>query len=501
VVRSLAILGVLVVAGCGKTPDPPGSPGAAGIGGNAGIGGRGIGGGGSGGMADAGGGAAGVGGGAAGAAATSGAGGAAGARAAGTAGSGGALGCTITATAALAPAIPTVGIVTFTTDVTGISSARIEFGLASGGPVMTAPVDLTQPGYRTLLLGMRGSSSYAFRIVATSGAGTCISPDYTLVTGDVPSRSGIPTVTTTIVSPAAHANGFIVLSMARIVMIVDSSGALVWWTIGPSSYVTRAHMSWDGKDMYSLTGNPSNSNGGVARISMEGTDAENNLSGLSKAHHDFTAIPGGIAAMLWTGNGPDTPNALVERSKDGTLTTVLADFSAVYSTEQNDFHPNAIHYTPWDDGYTISDLIPRAFVKVTRKGALVWQFGGGNPKDPSKFFTGLPPWTHNHGHHLLADGTFAFFTGGGSARIQVFTLDVANLTATRGLDYHPAGPTSSALGDAQFLPNGNILMNVGEGSGEIHEIDGAGQLVARYQLAGNLGYSEFRSSLYGPPPY
>ena len=227
----------------------------------------------------------------------------------GTGGDGGAAGgenrCTITATSSLAPAIPTVGIVTFTTNLTGITGAQVRFGLASTGPTLTAPVDLTQPDYRTLLLGMKASSAYVFRIVATSDAGTCTSQDYPLTTGPVP--ASVPMVTTTIMDAAAHARGFIITVASGIVLIIDADGAPVWWT--PAVGALRAHMSWEGKDMYTLA--PRN----VARISMEGTNAQNNLSGLANAHHDFTAIPGGIAVLLMTGSTA-AANSVVERSTD-----------------------------------------------------------------------------------------------------------------------------------------------------------------------------------------
>ena len=101
--------------------------------------------------------------------------------------------CTITATSTMGT-IPTVGIVTFTTSATSPTAAEIRFGLASTGPTMTAPVDLTKAMYRTLLLGMKGSSSYVYRIVVTSSAGTCTSQDYTFMTGAVPSSVPKPTV-------------------------------------------------------------------------------------------------------------------------------------------------------------------------------------------------------------------------------------------------------------------------------------------------------------------
>jgi hypothetical protein len=61
------------------------------------------------------------------------------------------------------------------------------------------------------------------------------------------------------------------------------------------------------------------------------------------------------------------------------------------------------------------------------------------------------------------------------------------------------GATSNVLGDVQRLPNGNLLVTFST-SGQIHEIDRAGKLVMKL-TASSYGYSEFRESLYGPPPY
>ena len=57
---------------------------------------------------------------------------------------------------------------------------------------------------------MKGSTSYVYRIVATSRAGTCTSQDYTVMTGAVP--SSVPKPTATIMNAAAHDKGFIVTS-------------------------------------------------------------------------------------------------------------------------------------------------------------------------------------------------------------------------------------------------------------------------------------------------
>src|SRR5262245_31407720 len=88
--------------------------------------------------------------------ASGGAGGGAAGGATGTGGGGGAQAALFTVDVQLAsdvnPNAPgTIGIVTWSVTVAPLASARIEFGL-DGSYGMTAPVDLSAAGYRTLLL-------------------------------------------------------------------------------------------------------------------------------------------------------------------------------------------------------------------------------------------------------------------------------------------------------------------------------------------------------------
>ena len=85
--------------------------------------------------------------------------------------------------------IKTVGIVTWSTNLAGLTSAKIDFGLDTKYG-MTAPVGKPVAGDNTtLLLGMKptvSSSSprtYHYQITATGTAGDCVSPDYTITTG------------------------------------------------------------------------------------------------------------------------------------------------------------------------------------------------------------------------------------------------------------------------------------------------------------------------------
>jgi hypothetical protein len=432
--------------------------------------------------------------------------------AAGTAGAGGAGGCTITATSSLSAAISTVGIVTFTTSLASIDSAEIRFGPASTGPTMTAPVDLGQPGHRTLLLGMKPSTRYVFRIVARSSAGTCTSADDTIMTGVAP--MAVPTPKATIMNAAAHARGFIVTSGGVDVngaWIFDADGAPVWWAPTTPSEPSRIAMSWDGTKMYMMALNNMNTDGGgqITIVGMDGTGTTT-AAGMKKSHHDLTAIPGGFATILWNATGTDAPCSLVERADDGTITTIVADMSSVYNgvattSTGGKFHTNSIHYYPSDDTYTLGDRNPNLYVKVSRTGQLIWQLGGGMPKDPGKFFSGAGTWMVNHGHHLLPDGTFLLFSNGVSTNPQVpwpsvvlgFQLDTSTMTASSGFVYMGDNISSSVLGDVQRLPNGNILITASR-TGVITEVMPGGQPVASFQ-ATEFGYAEYRDSLYGPP--
>jgi hypothetical protein len=482
--RLIAAGAVISVAACGSgngTPGVAGTAGAAGTGGMTGTAGA------TGGASPAG--AGGAGSGAPGGAGT-----------AGAAGTGGTAGCTFDVTAVLSPAIATVGVVTFATNLTGITSAEIRFGPASGGPTLTAPVDLSQPGYRTLLLGMKANHEYRFRIAANTAAGACTSEEHAITTGAVPGNPRRPVVT--IADPAAHAKGFMILVSSGPVYILDAAdGEPVWGGTYRSGLAARAHMSWDGKNMFIVSQNasPSTGAGNLARISMDGTETESYVSGIRSVHHDFTAIPGGLAMLTWTSYA-NTVNAVVERADDGTLTTVIPDLAAVYQPVDA-FHPNSIHYHPWDDSYTISDTFAWLYVKITRRGDLVWQLGGKNPKDPRKHFR--LDWSGgNHGHQLFADGTFLFFNNPATAR--VLALDTTAMTVASTLTYRTSaeGATTGALGDVQRLPNGNILITYSMG-GVIEEIDATGKLVATFRVndPDSFGYTEFRETLYGPPPY
>jgi hypothetical protein len=420
---------------------------------------------------------------------------------AGTTGDGGTIACTITSQAVQSTAIPTVFTVTWSTNLSNLTSAEIDFGPSSSGPTMVAPVDLTQPSYKTILIGMKPSSSYVYRILAKTSTGSCTGEDAPIMTGAL---TNAPKPTVTISSASSHDKGFIVTSSGLTgssAYIMDPDGTVVWAApMGVPSEPSRVHLSWDATKMYEMSLNVMNTGSGKIVLQPLDGSAATTLAGVAASHHDLAAIPGGLTTPMWNTSGIDAPCSVVEFTEAGVMTTVVADVGTLYNSST--FHTNSIHYYARDNDYTIGDRNPNLYVKISRTGDLIWQFGGTNPKDPTKFFSGVTTWQVNHGHDLSADGTFVFFNNDAN-EMWNYKLDESTMTASQVMHYTASGATSDVLGDAQVLPNGNILVTFSTG-GQMHEITPSGTLVMKIAAptpGQNFGYAEFRESLYGPPPY
>jgi hypothetical protein len=413
--------------------------------------------------------------------------------------------------------IPTVGVVDWSVNLPSISQASIVFGPQDGTTTLTAPIDvMTGPNFHTLLLGMKASKTYSYKI----SADTCTSDAYTITTGAMPNAVAHLTRTT---GPAAssQAKGFIITSSgpgslsagigagntSAYAYIIDADGDIVWWAPAPVS-CSRAKMSYDGQYMWMAELNVDNStkNGGeIRRVSMDGLTSTGSIPGLADCHHDLTVLPDGkIACLSWIQQSGDQPSDLLESDYQGNVKKVMTLDSKVYAGGtglgggSGTYHANSIHYHDYDDSYTISDRNPNLFIKVTRAGVLKWQFGGSCTNAPAPAC--VPgDWKVNHGHDMLKDGTFLIFNNGqsGASTALFYKLtETGTLSASKTGQYSP-GTTSSVLGDVQRLPNGNTLVTFSI-AGSMDEIDASGDLVQH--ITGPGGYADWRETLYGPPP-
>jgi hypothetical protein len=400
--------------------------------------------------------------------------------------------------------IPTVGVIEWSLAGGPPSSASIVYVLR-GAPSSIlnrggeAPVDLTKPSYRTLLLGLKQASDYTFHIEAVRDGQSCSSPDYALpTTGSFATQ---PSISVTVSRADERQPGFIVTSSGIFLppsaFIIDADGDVVWYHAAPEN-TTRAQMDYEGENMWMVALNVLDEGGEMDVVSMDGAEGQQNVPGFENAHHDFTVMPGGkVAALVWHEPGNDPPSDLVIRAPDGTVSTAFAIGSNLYLSDT--YHADAIHYLPFDDSFTISDRNPNLVVKVSATGTPEWQVGGacaGAPAGPS---CAPGDWLVNHGHHLLEDGTFVLFNNGESGfnHVREFKLSLppSAFAATPVEDYTGTG-SENTLGDVQRLPGGNTLVTYSTDA-QIAELDPSWNVVQTFSA--RVGYTSWRPTLYGPP--
>lgn len=418
-------------------------------------------------------------------------------------------GCAFDVSFELSPLLSTVGIVTWSTELAAIDQAYIDFGPDSSYG-MRAAVELDEPDFRTLLLGMRTDAEYHFRITAVSGASSCTSDDFVFHTGPAP--TGLIRARTEVLLPSEVAPGFLIAPTyggggagpavsTGDVAIYDVSGEVVWWSLDVMSGISRAALSYDGKWMIARDANP---NGGddsdVMRISMDGLQRE--PLGVPHGHHDFAVTPdnGIVFIVRPDGEGCDE---ILELAEDGTWTTLFDVASGFDDLDESGepCHSNSIQYDAASDSFTLSVLNQNAYLNFSADGELLWRLGG----DDSQFTGTGATWSRQHGHHLLDSTRLLFFNNGSignapgaaesSLAIEV-ELDFEAMTATRVWTYD-GDNRSVTFGDVRRLGNGNTLVTYSN-AGLVHEVNPEGVLVRTmsWNLGGAIGYTSHRATLY-----
>lgn len=394
----------------------------------------------------------------------------------------------------MAEIVPTVGIVEFTTNLTDVEEAFVEFGLDTSYG-QQAPVDLSEPNYRTLVLGLKAARDYHARVVVISGSERCESADFTLTTPEPP-NSIVSQYTFDTRLADEVAPGFVLTSRwsnpGGPVFIFDSDNDLVWWYEAEGDDVMRSRLSFDGKYMWLRNTAQADGTGVVRRIELDGSNPESWALGTTT--HDLAVIPdGNVGLVSHAENGCDE---ILEFNPD--TEEVRTVFNLTEAHGQVDCHVNALVYQSDDDSFVISDWAESIYVKIARQtGEIIWimnteygQFEGAS-------------WEKQHSMHMLAPDHILLFSNGGNGqptRILEYEFDVTAGTATEIWRYED-GPSTMYGGDVQRLPNGNTLITY-SASAEMHEVNPAGQIVRHFSgtLGNTFAYSMFRTSLYGPPP-
>jgi hypothetical protein len=389
----------------------------------------------------------------------------------------------------ISPSAPaTVGIVTWSIEGAGkLLEAHIDFGL-DGNYGMTAPVDLAQEGFRTILLGMKPSRTYHFQIAATDDQGEYKSADYTIETG--PATDLVTLRGFTVMSEEQRERGFIIASTWRgdsssVVYIIDADGEIVWWYETDLDGIASARMSEDGQNMWMVP--PCTTAEGIRRVSMDGLDYQ--AYDNTVAAHDLTPVSG--ETMAYIDYSEADCNSIFEITPDGNNREVFEP--EPYTS--GSCHGNALRYSKTEDVYTLSDLNTDIYV-VSRDGQFLWQL--------SDLVGSNAVWGYRqHGHQLL-DNSFLFFAN--DVDVNVSAVMEYDLDGNQILDFSD-GYYTRHLGDCQRLPGGNTWITYSDAESFVQEITPQGDVVleidARAQpnaaAANALGYTLWRDSLYGPP--
>ncbi|MBN1610298.1 MAG: aryl-sulfate sulfotransferase [Polyangiaceae bacterium] len=428
--------------------------------------------------------------------------------------------CTFAQEATTSSKIATVGIVTWSTTLADLTEAHIDFGLTTSYGY-TAPVDLKAADYRTLLLGMKPTKTYNYRIVASNGSGQCTSPNYTITTGSLP--TGLSKITVSNKSTASPLfGGFLITgqfvqngsSGSVPAYIVDADGDYVW-VFAPGGDVPGVKMNYAGTHIWTNSvniafGGGATGNATVHRVSMDGLTNDNLSSKFTGQNHQLTVLPDETVAFYAYGsNGCDD----IKEYSPGTGNTKTIVNSCTAIGGVSAAHVNDIQYSKDDDTLVFSELDNQVIVKVKRSdGSTVWTLNGGQAA-----FTGDTWKGGQHGIHVLGLDKLIFFNnnstvnmgggaglggdGSGSSAVEL-ALDLSGKKMTKAWSYK-ASPSiqNDIMGDVQRLPNGNTIVAYST-KGVLHEVSADGTLLQEWSwdLGGQFGYIEKRATLYGPPP-
>lgn len=397
--------------------------------------------------------------------------------------------CQFEITHSLSDVIGTVGIVEFSVDLPAVESASIDFGLDTAYG-MTAPVDLSEPMYRTLLLGMKTDSEYHFRVTASAGGEQCQSEDYTLTTAPRPEEVVMPQIATHL--PEQKAEGFMITSRwgennGGPAFILDSDNELVWWYFAPID-VMRVRMSYDGKYLWMRNTAQLDGTGSVLRLSLDGLSED--VWELPRTTHDLAVLPDGKVGLIEHTDGCDR---IIEFDPETGTTTPIFDVEQAHGSTE--CHVNYLAYSGIDDSYYISDFFVSDYIKISRAGELKWVLNG-----QGSTITGAS-WENQHGIHVLSPEHFLIFSNGGTNQSSaVLEYQMEGTSVTEIWRYEPDIQARFG-GDVQRLDNGNTLISFSSAS-IIHEVNPAGELVEEFKFPTDhtVSYLMKRKSLYGGPP-
>lgn len=165
-------------------------------------------------------------------------------------------------------------------------------------------------------------------------------------------------------------------------------------------------------------------------------------------------------------------------------------------------HTNSIE-VDFDGHWIMSSRNTNEVTKINRQtGELIWRMGG-KANEFTFVDDELAPFTIQHDARRLENGNLLIFDNrlADFSRAVEYAVDEVAKTATLVWEYRaPQGSRGRIMGNAQRLPNGNTLVNLGSASPMITEVRPDGSEVFQLTLEENIfTYRAFRSPWVGRP--
>jgi hypothetical protein len=431
--------------------------------------------------------------------------------------------------------------VSWTTDV--VATSEVQFGI-DGYQFRIAETEAVTV-HRVLVIGMHAETAYLLKAVSTNSAGSS-SAAASFTTGALP--ADLPIATETVADTSAAAQGWTLVNIMPagskgfvgtapgIMVMYDMLGLPVWYYVNGSTPDERGDVSLRVLADHHLVLGPS-SGEPAKELDLAGNVV---WQGPPPAPSGPSTDPA-TASMSHYAGKLDNGNYVVFRNlttSDGVIGALVQELSpendVVWSWNLFDHlqppadaplewcHPNSVTVDLANDVFYLSCRY-QGIIKARRSGdqAVLWVLGGQKGGD----YTFEPPTAaifDQHDPEIHADGTVLVFDNhygyerppeGTTSRAIEFKLDEATKVATPTFefpgsygnvdDWYRTSWLTPYWGDADRLPNGNVLVCAGFRNGneqthvfEVRPSDGA----VVWQITLPVGVGSYQAERLSPPP-
>jgi hypothetical protein len=426
-------------------------------------------------------------------------------------------------------------IVSWTTDVPATS--EVQFGIGDVQFHITSPDATTD--HRVLVIGMYEQSDYVIRAVSSNSAGS-VDEDTAFTTGALPSE--VPAAMLTVDEKDLSWSGWTMTnimvgtgsgfgsSSPAVIVMYDEAGKAVWYYINGTSADGRgdisAQMTEDGNVLVGPAPGESPRVVDLAgNVVWEGPQQGSGMAAMT--HHAGQISNGDIVVLRDVGTGNITGTQAEEYDADGNMvwSWSLLDHTAPPAGASGDWCHGNSTTTDLDNDVVYVNCRFLGLYKIKRSsGDILWHMGGTLTTDVPGDFTYPVPgsqFSDTHDPEIHDDGTIMFYDNGGYAgvsggsdyhsRVVEYAVDSDKKEATLVWefpgdfavdDWYKTGWYSAYWGDADVLPNDNVLINAAakDQTRQVHifEVTREGQIVWEIVLPTDQG--TYRAERLSPPP-